>query len=129
MSVVPGAAVISDPSASGGQAVLAYSPGGGVSGRATFPTSGTYTFTFAGREDAYNGDAHVSLYLDGSTTPAGGIDVTNRSGYTTYTISVPVSAGSHSFQLLFDNDAYGGTVTTDRNAYVDYVAITHPATP
>src|SRR5205085_1985813 len=45
------------------------------------------------------------------------------SGYPPYTISVPLSAGTHSFQLLFDNDAYGGSSATDRNAYLDYVTI------
>src|SRR5207244_1969134 len=102
--------------ASGGSAVKAWMNASGVGGSATFSTTGTYAFTFGGREDYYGGTdgahAHVSIYLDGATTPAGSVYVTNTSGYPAYTISVPVSAGTHSFQVFFDNDAYGGSSST-----------------
>src|SRR5205085_12492770 len=52
--------------------------------------------------------------------------VTNTTGYLPYTITVPLSVGTHSFQLLFDNDAFGGSSSTDRNAYIDYVTIADP---
>src|SRR5205823_8845035 len=75
---------------------------------------------YAGTDGAH---AHVAVYLDGATTPAGGVYVTNTSGYLPYTITVPLSAGTHSFQVLFDNDAFEGSSSTDRNTYIDYVAI------
>jgi hypothetical protein len=129
MTVLGRAYLVSDSSASGGQAVEAWTSGDGVGGSASFATSGTYTFTFGDREDYYNGDAHLSLYLDGSSTAAGGVYVTNTSGYPTYSITVAVSAGTHSFRLVFDNDSYGYSGPGgDRNAYIDYVAITAPPT-
>ncbi|HKC73740.1 MAG TPA: hypothetical protein VKF37_06005, partial [Chloroflexota bacterium] len=42
---------IRDPEASGGVAVKAWRNSSGVGGSATFSTSGTYAFTFGGRED------------------------------------------------------------------------------
>ena len=56
------------------------------------------------REDFYAGTdgahAHVAVYLDGATTPAGGVYVTNTSGYLPYTITVPLSAVRQSEPLL-----------------------------
>jgi hypothetical protein len=130
MTLLGRAYVIGDSAASGGQAVEAWTTGDGVSGSASFATAGTYTFTFGGREDYHNGDAHLSLYLDGSSTAVGGVYVTNTNGYPTYTITVAVSAGTHSFRLVFDNDFYGYSGPGgDRNAYINYVAIAAPSTP
>src|SRR5207245_532924 len=67
--------------------------------------------------------AHLSLYFDGATTAAGGVYVTNTSSYPAHTLSLAVPAGRHTFRLVFDNDAYGGSLSLDRNAYIDDVAI------
>lgn len=131
MTLVGYAEKISDPAASGGAAIKTWKNGDGVEGSATFGTAGAYTFTIGSREDYYAGTdgahAQLSLYLDGSAVPVGGFYATNTSGYPNYTVSVPVSAGVHSFQILFTNDAYGGTSETDRNAYIDDVTIASAA--
>jgi hypothetical protein len=136
MTVVGRAAAVNvtyDPAASGGHAVKAWMNSSGVGGSGAFSASSTYAFIFGGREDYYGGTggahAHVSLYLDGATTPAGGVYVTNTTGYRPYTITVPLSVGMHSFQLLFDNDGSGGSSSTDRNAYIDYVTIADSPSP
>ena len=118
-----------DPAASAGLAVRAWRNGEGVAATMTFPANGLYTFAFYGRQDFYGaGDgihARVSLLLDG--VPAGGAFVTNTAGYVSYSIVTTVSAGQHTFGLVFDNDAWGGSSSTDRNAYFDKVSVSFSA--
>src|SRR5436190_5878186 len=64
MTLVGSAAnVISDPAASGGFAVKTWTDSSGVGGSATFSTSGTYAFTFGGREDYYAGTDGVHAHI------------------------------------------------------------------
>jgi hypothetical protein len=117
----------SDAPASGGAALKAWTNGSGVSDTISVASAGLYTFTFGGREDYYggttNGHAQVALFLDGATATTASVIVTNASGWVPYAMTVALTAGTHSFELLFVDDAYGGSATTDRNAYLDYVAI------
>ena len=122
--------IIPDAAASGSQAVKLWNNGDSVSAKAIFPTSAWYAFAFAGRQDYYGGtNAHISLYTEKSGTSAGDTYVSSTSNYQTYTIDAWLSAGWHSFKLVFDNDAWGGTPILDRNVYIDTVSVAMTTIP
>ena len=76
-------------------------------------------------EDAYLGDAQFSVAIDGQQI--GGVQsvtALHAAGQAeTFTFKGTFGAGTHTVAVSFLNDAYGGTAATDRNLYVDGVAL------
>ena len=83
--------------------------------------SGADTLQIAVSEDAYQGDAQLTVGVDGqqvggvltATTPhaSGNVDVVNVLG--------DWAEGPHTVTVNFLNDAWGGTDATDRNLYLN----------
>lgn len=75
-------------------------------------------------EDAWQGDAAFNVMIDGAKI--GGVynATASHAAGITQDISIPGNwgGGPHSIGIAFINDAWGGTVATDRNLYVDQVA-------
>jgi hypothetical protein len=88
----------------------------------TLPT-GTLTLDMA--EDAYQGDAQFTVSVDG--TQVGGIMTTHAlqsSGENdVFTLNGNWGSGSHQVSINFINDDWGGTPDTDRNLYVNGIAL------
>ncbi len=86
--------------------------------------SGSDSMVLSVSEDAYQGDAQFTVSVDGK--PVGGIQTATAShgaGRTqAYTLLGTFAAGSHTVDVTFLNDAYGGTASTDRNLYVDSIS-------
>jgi hypothetical protein len=76
-------------------------------------------------EDAYDGNAQFVLYIDGKpvTAPAVVSALADAKQAQGFTFTGNWGAGTHTIGVAFVNDAYGGTPTTDRNLYVDSVAV------
>jgi Ca2+-binding RTX toxin-like protein len=76
-------------------------------------------------EDAYNGDAQFKVLVDGKQL--GGIQTATAShaagAWQDVTLTGAIGTGSHKVEIQFVNDAYAGSVTTDRNLYVDSVTL------
>lgn len=76
-------------------------------------------------EDTYLGDAAFQLTVNG--VPVGGVQTARAShsaGLTQeFTLYGPADANPGTLSLAFLNDAWGGTVETDRNLYVDWVTV------
>ena len=72
-------------------------------------------------EDAWQGNAQVSISVDGKAV--GGVQTITASHALgqdqTLNVDGSWGAGTHSVTVDFLNDAYGGSGSTDRNAYVD----------
>ena len=72
-------------------------------------------------EDAYNGDAQYEVFVDG--TQIGGVQTAHASHAAGQSDQLTVQgnwgSGSHDAAVVFLNDAYDGTPSTDRNLYVD----------
>lgn len=84
--------------------------------------SGPDTLVLTLAEDAFQGDAHASIAIDGQTLTAQSITVTalkNAGQYETFTFKGTFGAGAHDLAIRFLNDAYDGTPMTDRNLYVN----------
>jgi len=71
-------------------------------------------------EDAWQGDAHYSVAIDGKTMTAdGAVTALNGAGQSqAASLSALLTPGSHDLSVSFLNDAWGGTPATDRNLYV-----------
>lgn len=86
--------------------------------------SGNDKVTITLSEDAYAGDAQVSVMVDGVTY--GGVETItalhNKGESQTINISGNWGAGQHNVAVSFLNDAWGGSYLFDRNAYVGSVA-------
>ncbi len=84
---------------------------------------GQRTIVFSLSEDAWQGDAQAYVTIDGQRL--GGLQTVtavHKLGQTQkVSFLVPLSAGPHTASVAFVNDAWGGTVTTDRNLYVDSI--------
>ena len=87
--------------------------------------SGTDKLALMMSEDAYQGDAQLTVSVDGKQV--GGIMSVTASHAAGATQEVDVlgsfSAGSHAVSVNFLNDAYGGSATTDRNLYLNSASI------
>ncbi len=96
-----------------------------VGGSTTTAATPADVLTLALSEDAYQGDAQFILFLDGKqVTTAQSVSALHGSGQTqSFTFSGNFGAGSHTVGVQFTNDAYGGTNTTDRNLYVNAIAL------
>lgn len=114
--------IISDQAASGGQAVLLASNGGSVGQvlPASFP-AGVYAVQIRARGEAYQGWPTVELRVDGRRVGA----VTLEGGeYALRALaSVPLRPGQR-LDVVFVDDAYGGSRDKDRNAVLDQLALT-----
>ena len=86
--------------------------------------SGSQTIAVVMSEDAWNGDAKFTLNVDGvqvgDTQTATALHGT---GSQTFLFKGDWSPGSHSVNISFVNDAWGGTPDTDRNLYVQSVSM------
>ncbi|MGI4954266.1 MAG: carbohydrate-binding domain-containing protein [Janthinobacterium lividum] len=76
-------------------------------------------------EDAWQGDAHYSVAIDGKTVTADSIvTASNGAGQSQATsLSALLTPGAHDLSVSFLNDAWGGTPATDRNLYVREVDV------
>lgn len=122
--------------------VAASAPPGGSSAPAGNPTppvavaaalaspapaaAGPDTLSLNLSEDAYLGDAQFTVSVDGtqlSSTPQT-VTALHGSGQTqAFTYSGNFGTGPHAVMVTFTNDAWGGTSSTDRNLYVNGVAL------
>ncbi|WP_180970193.1 carbohydrate-binding domain-containing protein [Deinococcus planocerae] len=117
--------VFDDAAASGGKAMMLHSTNSAV--RFTVPSTlaaGSYTVRVRGRGQSYNGNPVVALRL--GTTGLGTQELASAT-YATSTFGTYALKPGDSLDVVFTNDAYGGTSSTDRNAVVDYL-ILDPAT-
>ncbi len=76
-------------------------------------------------EDAWQGDAHYSVAIDGKTVTADGVvTALNGAGQSqAASLSALLTPGSHDLSVSFLNDAWGGTPATDRNLYVKEIDV------
>ncbi len=83
--------------------------------------AGSDTLALGITEDAYQGDAQFTVGVDGQQV--GGVLTASspHSGTSSDTVNVlgDLAPGNHTVTVNFLNDAYGGSVDTDRNLYVD----------
>jgi hypothetical protein len=72
-------------------------------------------------EDAWQGDAHYSVKLDGVVLVADGVATASHAAgaHDLLDLHPVLAAGPHNLVVTFTNDAWGGTPSTDRNLYVD----------
>jgi len=81
-------------------------------------------------EDAWQGDAQFAISVDG--VQQGGVQTATALhglGQTQDIALGPLTAGTHSIAVTFVNDAWGGTVQTDRNLYLDGATLGGQAVP
>ena len=80
-------------------------------------------------EDAWQGDAHYSVSLDGALLVQNdAVTAANAQGASqVVNLQAMLAAGTHDLAISFLNDAYGGTAATDRNLYVKGIDV--DATP
>jgi len=88
-------------------------------------TTGPDTLTVVVSEDAYKGDAHYVVSVDGQQI--GGVQTAtalHSTGATnTLTLHGNFSAGTHTVAVSFLDAEYGGSPTADKNLYVKSIAI------
>ena len=82
-------------------------------------------------EDAWQGDAQFTAAVDGKSLGAAQpVTALHSLGQSqAFTFSGQFGAGTHDLAISFINDAYGGTATTDRNLYVNSVAVNNVTVP
>jgi hypothetical protein len=83
------------------------------------PPPGSDTLVLHLSEDAWNGDAQFAVLVDGHQI-GGPTSVTtlHGTGFQDFTYTGNFGTGSHTVEVDFLNDAWGGTAATDRNLYV-----------
>ncbi len=88
-------------------------------------TSGSGTLVLGLSEDAYLGDAQFTVSVDGQQLGAAqSVTVLHSSGLSQYfTFTGGFAAGPHTVAITFLNDSYGGSITADRNLYVNTIAM------
>ena len=76
-------------------------------------------------EDAWQGDAHYRVTLDGVVLVADGVATASHAAgaHDLLDLHPVLAAGPHSLVVSFNNDAWGGTAATDRNLYVDAISL------
>lgn len=82
-------------------------------------------------EDAWQGDARVTVSVDGQQILADVPITALHSGGNTQSIALGLVDGSQPHKIIIDftNDVYGGTATTDRNVYVVAYVLGSVTTP
>jgi hypothetical protein len=95
---------------------------GGSTGTASSPAD---VLTLNLSEDTYQGDAQFELFVDGKqvSTPQSVTTLNSTGGAEAFTFSGNFGTGNHTVGIAFTNDAYGGTSSTDRNLYVNSIAL------
>jgi beta-glucanase (GH16 family) len=92
---------------------------GGTGGSASGP------ITVRVSEDAWNGDAHFTVTVDG--VQFGGVQTVTGShaagDWQDIAIAGTLSTGAHTIGVNFLNDAWGGSASTDRNMYVQSITV------
>lgn len=83
------------------------------------------------REDAWQGDAQFTASIDGkSLGVAQSVTALQSLGQSQdFTFAGQFGVGTHDLAVSFINDAYGGTPATDRNLYVNSVAVNSVTAP
>ena len=84
------------------------------------------TLTLQVSEDAWNGDAQCYVTVDGRIVGGTTTVTASHAAHAEQSITIDVaglSTGTHLVGLSFINDAWGGTVNTDRNLYLDSVQL------
>lgn len=100
-----------------------------INGTTEFKTGDTSldqsTITVRVAEDAWNGDAQFTVLVDGQQI--GGVQTATASHalgqWQDITLTSNFGAGAHTVDVNFINDGWGGTAATDRNLYVQSIAI------
>jgi len=91
----------------------------------TAPLAATDTLQLSLSEDAWQGDAQCVISVDGKTV-GGTVTVTasHAKGQSqTVSLTGQWGPGAHDIGVQFINDAWGGTVATDRNLYIGRVTL------
>lgn len=109
-----------DSAASAGATRAHYSTG---DSQKTVATPAIRGMIVRAKGDVYpaNGFPNMTVKVDGVTVFNGGVASNSYGEYRIGGINYP--AGSHTFTVSFDNDAYCGTSATDRNLYVDKIDV------
>lgn len=93
----------------------------GATSTVNFPAPSSDVLTLDVSEDAWVGDAKFFITVDGKMV--GGIETATAIHHLgqddIVTIDGILAHGNHQIGLAFINDAWGGTLTTDRNLYLD----------
>ncbi|MBA3819565.1 MAG: DNRLRE domain-containing protein [Deltaproteobacteria bacterium] len=113
------AVIENDTTASAGKAVAMYR--GGSLTKAFSLTQAANGISVIARGDACSGDPHMVVKVDGVALVSS--DVASTSAWSTYVGTGAIASGSHTLEISFDNDFYGGT-GCDRNLRVDTARIT-----
>ena len=89
----------------------------------TVTGAGSDTLVIKLSEDAYKGDAQFTVQVDGKQLGGTFTATTLHSsgGSQAFAFAGDFGAGSHTVTVTFLNDLYAGTVSTDRNLYVNDV--------
>ncbi len=87
--------------------------------------TGPDTISVVASEDAWQGDALMTISVDGTAVGAPIAVTASRAAGATELFDVhgTFGAGSHTVSVAFTNDAYGGTAATDRNLFVQSVTV------
>ncbi len=117
-----GGAVFSDAKASGAKGLAFW--GNGTASKTT-TTQAIQSLTVRARGDQCNGAPHLTLIVDGKSVLSTLVPATS---WTDYSAPVTLPAGTHTFQLGFDNDA-GVSGGCDRNLRVDDLSVVSPPPP
>ena len=89
------------------------------------PVAKSATITLNVSEDAYLGDAQYTVKVDGTQIGGARPATTLHSSGDSDVVSLTGNwgVGTHAVQLQFINDANGGTAATNRNLYVNSIAL------
>jgi hypothetical protein len=89
------------------------------------PAPATNTLRLSLSEDAWQGDAHYRVTLDGVVLVADGVATASHAAgaHNLVELHPVLTAGPHNLVITFTNDAWGGSASTDRNLYVDAISL------
>ena len=127
-SAIPGALLAEY---SGGEQDFSFTVGDPAGVSTTILGSGPDSFVLNLSEQAWAGDAHFTVMVDGAQVGGTATVTAIHAAGQTQAFKVRGTFGtlSHVVQVNFTNDAYGGTADQDRNLYVDSMTRDGTATP
>ena len=120
------------PSVGGTGAVTVTPSGGSSSGSGTSSSSGSSSGSGSATglilnmsEDAYQGDAQFTVSVNGHQVGSTYTATASNTAGQSQAISIPTTLGSgtDTVGITFLSDAYGGSVNTDRNLYLDSATV------
>jgi Ca2+-binding RTX toxin-like protein len=119
-AIVPIPVVTFDNVAPGSFTAADFITGVAASPSPTPTPGGADTLVLHLSEDAYNGDAQFTVAVDGTQLgAAASVSVLHSTGqFQDFSYSGDFGSGPHTVTIGFVNDAYGGSMSTDRNLYV-----------